>query len=360
MRRLACLLILSGFVAPEATGLIAPQAAWAAKIEAVPGKEYSLSKQHGPWMIMVATFSASLKTDSDAEMRQQLENADKAAHDLVLELRRKGIPAYIHVQKGKLEEVDARDRYGNPSNRYVASQRNRISVIAGNYPAIDDKVAQQTLKYIKKLEPASLVNGVYKSTEGRKGPLSRAFLTLNPLLSSEEIAQKVRERDPLLLQLNSKGDFNLTENPGKYTLVVASFYGKSQTHILAPGSTMEPLKFMEFDNKLKTRASLDEAGMESWGLVTAMRQQGIEAYVYHERFRSIVTVGSFSSPTEARVKELAQRFGAKTRKNPQTQQNEFVSECIQLKNNIRDGNEVPYKLWTLDPDPQVIEVPHLR
>ena len=114
--------------------------------------------------------------------------------------------------------------------------------------------------------------------------LNKAFMTRNPMLPAEELARK--HRDPLIVKLNSNVDHSLFENKGKYTLIVASFYGQSM---------VKPAKFEQFDRMLsnKSKISLDNAARESWELMTTMRNQGIEAFVYHERFRSIVTVGAF-------------------------------------------------------------------
>lgn len=319
----------------------------AAKIEAVKGKTYTLSKRHGPWMIMVASFSAGLR----GETEQQLRNAENAAHDLVYELRQKGIPAYVYKQKGKLAEVDSFDRTGTPAQRYVAQQRNQICVIAGNYPSVDDETAQKTLKYIKQLYPKSLENGVYKSTPGRPGPLSRAFLTMNPLLTPQEIAEQTRHSDPLLLHLNSNSEYNLTDNPGRYTLIIASFQGKQKMSLGGTENSRSQSKLLDFDLKIQKESQLDEAGFDSWALVKALRAQGVEAYVFHERFRSVVTVGAFDSPEDPRIVQTAQTFGAKVKQDPRTGQEALVCESVKLD----DG-----QLWVLDPQPQLMSVPRLR
>ena len=49
---------------------------------------------------------------------------------------------------------------------------------------INAKIAQDTLKWVKKLNPKSLQDGVtYVPTKGRPGPLAGAFLTLGVLLA---------------------------------------------------------------------------------------------------------------------------------------------------------------------------------
>ena len=57
--------------------------------EAIAGKRYSLTSQHGPWMIMVTSVS-----DVQGANRKDGMTAWEAADTIVYELRKKGIPAY--------------------------------------------------------------------------------------------------------------------------------------------------------------------------------------------------------------------------------------------------------------------------
>jgi hypothetical protein len=319
-----------------------------AAIEAVKGKTYRITKQHGPWMIMVTSLRG--------ETAEAKKKALQAAHDLVLELRQKQIPAYIYTQEGALDGVDAVDRNGNPNRSYVAAQRDRVSVIAGNYPSFDDETAQKTLKYVKNMRPKSLAEGIYRPTPGRPSPLSRAFLAPNPLLSQEEIDRFTKERDPLLVRLNTGDNHNLLENRGKYTLVVASFLGKSQMQLLNPQDSAQSEKLLKFDKDLQSNSSLDQAGYDSWALVQAMRAQGLEAYVFHDRFRSIVTIGSFDSPKDPRIPQHIEKFRAKYKLDPESKKQCLTCEAFQTP----AAPQPAQRTWLLDPLPQLMDVPRLR
>ncbi len=227
------------------------------KVASEPAKSYAVTKKNGPWMIMVTSLRGD-NPDSAAA-------AAKAADKLVLELRAKGIPAWTHEQKGELEEISSWDRNGNAVKRFVASQRNRICVLAGEYASIDlddtnktkakhAKIAKDTLDWIQKYNPKALEDGNFKPTPGRPGKLSRAFLTLNPMFSEDEIAQMAFDKDPLLKQLNSDREFNLLQNKGKYTLIVASFKGSSK-HVLATGEKAEREAIFKFDSMLEKNVS---------------------------------------------------------------------------------------------------------
>ncbi|MGE5194522.1 MAG: hypothetical protein ACM3U2_18685 [Deltaproteobacteria bacterium] len=319
-----------------ASSIVAARTADAAQIEAIRGKTYTLTGKHGPWMIMVTSLWGTTP--------EQDQQADKAAHELIYQLRRKGVPAYIYRQDDKIDEIDSVDRMGRPNRKRVTNQHGMIAVLAGNYRHPDDKVAQQTLKFVKKFNPRVDVEWQGKPMQVPLD-LNKAFMTRNPMLSPEDMARKSRE--PLLVKLNS-GEHTLFENRGKYTLVVASFYGKS---------AVKPKNFEKFDEMLhqETQISLDKAGRDSWELMTMLRSRGYDAYVFHERFRSIVTVGAFKSANDPEIARLAEQFKAKEKLNPETKQMVLVAEWIQVPS--KRPNAPPLKSWIMDPVPTVMEVP---
>ncbi len=324
-----CVVLVTGCIAAGST-------ADAAQIEAIRGKNYSLTTQHGPWMIMVTSLWGTTP--------EQDQQAEKAAQELVYQLRRKGVPAYVYRQDDKIEQIDSVDRMGRPRHRQVTNQHGMVAVLAGNYQHPDDKVAKQTLAFVKKFKPK-----VDTQWQGKSMPvpldLTGAFMAPNPMLPSDQIARK--NRDPLLVKLNS-GEHTLFENRGKYTLVVASFYGKS---------AVKPKDFEKFDNMLQNKAkiSLDNAARDSWELMTLLRSKGYDAYVFHERFRSIVTVGSFKSVNDPQIAKLTENFKAKEKMNPDTKQMVLVAEAVQIP--AKRKGDPPLKSWMMDPVPTVMEVP---
>lgn len=319
-----------------ASWIVAVKPADAASIEAIHGKTYSLNGQHGPWMIMVTSLWGTTP--------EQEQQAARAADELVYQLRKKGVPAYTYKQDDHIEELDAVDRSGRKQKRKLTTQNGMLAVLAGNYHNADDKVAKETLKFIKKFNPKVSVEWQGKQTQVPL-VLTNAFMTRNPLLSPEELARKYR--DPLTVKLNSNVEHSLLENRGKFSLIVASFYGKSK---------VRPTQFKEFDSELrkKEKISLDEAGHDSWVVMTLLRKQGYDAYVYHERFRSIVTVGAFKSSKDPQIAELIYKFKAKEKQNPETRQTALVAEAINIPGKKKGD---PPLMWMMDPVPQLMEVP---
>lgn len=339
--------------------------AFAEKIEAVKGKKYELTKQHGPWMIMVVSLA-----EPPPEYRADGPGPAEAAADLVYELRKKGgIPAYVVEQKEAKESLSTFDRNGKTVRRGVKTKDNRICVVAGNYASADAKLAQETLAYIKGFNPASFADhAVFRSTPGRPGPLSGAFLTINPLLSADEIAQ--RKIDPLLLSINRDRKYSLLTNKGKHTLMVASFYGRAKL-LNQPGGLKED------DDRLGK--ALDDAGRDAEVLCQALRetqlhrQRSFDAFVWHERDRSIVCVGSFSSDRDPSIQSTFQAFAEHRQihavnKVETTMPQSLLVPELERKNWIipklptsltgrKPVNPLPKYTFAFNPQPQLMLVP---
>jgi hypothetical protein len=232
-------------------------------------------------------------------------------------------------------------------------------------------VAQDTLRYIKQFEPAFLndveaVNlassggaikhsksgGIFRTTKDRPEPLSGAFMTTNPLLSDEELA--VRRRDPLIIKLNSGSEYSLLTNPKPYTVVVATFQGRYYTQLS---------KETPDDHKFSLNNSpLNDAGERAWELCSALRRakslgydREFEAYVYHDRYSSIVTVGSFDSKDDPRIADIQNFFGAKVDHVKMDGTPAIGAEAFTIPHHPRPHESV--KTWIFDPYPELIEVP---
>lgn len=357
------------------------------QIDAVKGKHYKLTRQHGPWMIMVATLR-----ETPAEYKTEGMSAAEAADQLVYELRQKGIPAYTFSQEDVVEELNTTDRLGRRREQSYVAQRGSLCVLAGNYKHSEDPVAAKTLEFIKgtKMKPGREVfqpaflseekghggyttqlksGAVFRKTPGRPTPLAGAFLTINPLLSPQEVSE--REVDPLLVKLNSESEHSLAHNRKKFTVVVASFYGQAQTRL---GRRAEEKAIMDF----KITSALDDAGRNAFELCHALRNgkyalpnnnlraeptfKKFEAYVFHDRNRSLVTIGGFDSPDDPEIRRLFEQFRAKEQFNQSSKQKVLTAEKLMIPPVPPRGSETdptwqPEKLWIFDPQPMVMAVP---
>ena len=266
------------------------------RVDADPDKEYVLTADNGPWMIMASTLSAS-------------EAGRQQARELVLELRKRyKLPAYIHEMSFDFGDIQARgiDRYGDPVKaRYRRGSEGReVAVVVGNYRAVDDPEAQKTLQKLKYSRPQSLdaerrqtsqtlaaLRQIQKrvlapGNEKKKlGPMGRAFITTNPLLPKEYYAPK--GVDNFVIKMNKGVNHSLLDCPGRYTVRVGTFTGNA---------VYEQGKIQDIKNGRKSmKSGLAIAAEKAHRLTEALRIKGYEAYEFHDRHSSIVTVGSFQS-----------------------------------------------------------------
>ena len=256
------------------------------KIEADPNKSYDLSERNGPWTIMVASFVG--------------DGAESDAHNLVIDLRKNHkVKAYYFVKQYDFTEKVQGLGFqpdGRPKVMVNASRKrlNEVAVFAGDFSRVDDPDAQSMLKTIKSIRPESLKTSKSLSfAEYRrelrqqqqttdKGPLSRAFIGTNPLLPPDYFNPK--GIDKFVLEMNQDFDFSLLKCPGKYSVMVAKFKG---------ASIIDQKKVKDVQSGLETKSKLDEAGEKAHKLTLALRKLAYEAYEYHDRESSMVTVGSF-------------------------------------------------------------------
>lgn len=274
------------------------------KVEADPNREYTLTDDHGPWLVMCRSFAG--------------DTAPQEAHALVLELRQKfKLKAYVHKKHydfTKKERGLGVDKYGNPKVMKAdkAVDFDEIAVLVGDFDSIEDSRLQDALDKIKYARPKCLelvpgkdtaqryaglrevqrlVSGYVdkKSTIKDKGPMRTAFVTRNPLLPDEYFAPK--GLDQFVIDLNKDVEYSLLKNKAKYSVRIASFQGES---------TMKLKKIEEKERETIKTSRLEEGAIKAHKIVMALRAQNVEAWEFHDRNESIVTVGSFDTVSQPR------------------------------------------------------------
>jgi hypothetical protein len=294
------------------------------RVEADPNKTYTLTEENGPWLIMACSFSGD-------DARQQ-------ARDLVYELRKRyKLAAYVYAKKFDFGDEDlARSNQLTPGPRrkYASgSGVEEIAVMVGDYEHVDDSAAQRTLHDLKYAQPDCLkpkeggkapslslatwrglqneAHRVLGIQEGEKGPMGHALITTNPLRPKSYYANKGIDR--FIEQINADNPYSLLKCPGRYTVQVATFHGE----VIIDQKKIRDLQHSQsFDG-----GALAEAGEKALKLAEALRVKHYEAYVLHDRYASIVTVGSFDSvgtprpdgriEINPRMHDLMQRFSGK-------------------------------------------------
>ena len=332
--------------------------AYSGRVEAIQGKRYTLTNQHGPWMILVASLS-----DVKGANHTEGLTAWEAADTIVYELRSKGIPAYTYSVDEETVDIDGANSVQNAARRVIARQ-GEICVLAGNFKSIDDEQAQVVLKWIKKKYSSSIADekkgGLFAKTPGQPSPFGGAILTINPIYSGEMQSRKL---DDEIISLNSGAPYSLLENKGRYTLQVATFAGGSVVQVGNQSSTKALAMFEK-----NFGSNLVNCAKEAIALAEALRtaskhgyDSDYEAWVFHDQYRSIVTVGSFSSKQDPRIASLVQLFGGRAG----TPDNNIVSDdgivpatfTIPQKPTVQNPLK---KQWYFDKQPRVMTVPVVK
>ena len=297
------------------------------RVDADPEKPYWLTDENGPWMILACTFAGDGALDQ--------------ARELVLELRRDfKLKAYVHKQNydftGEVVGLGV-DRKGNPRKmRYNnAAKFTEYAVLVGNYPSYKDGRIENDLKTIKFCHPRALdpnargdrkttqrlagFRSLYRQINPEKkthGPMYRAFVARNPLIPKEFFVQK--GLDSLVLSMNRGVKYSLLNNPGTYTVQIATF--KGEVRLETELKKEEKQGWLTSLVRRRKPSKLELAAEKAHKLTLALREQGVEAYEFHDREMSIVTGGSFDnvgtrSPTgklelDPDVYAVMKRFGA--------------------------------------------------
>ncbi|MFW6169064.1 MAG: hypothetical protein ACODAD_01145 [Planctomycetota bacterium] len=274
-------------------------------VDADPKASYWLTEDDGPWLIFATSFAGS--------------GAEQDAHELVLELReRYKLEAYMHKRHFDFTDpVQGRgvNRYGGPKQMRYQNQTSfdEIAVLVGNYSSHGAPDAEETLEIIKTAKPRCLgIPGKTKEKSTQRftvlrelqrlvnlepekhetGPMRRAFVARNPLLPKEFFVGT--GIDDFVLRMNQGVKHSLLDCPGKYTVRVASFRGKSQ-FVGEDDVSNKEQGFLTSVPGLGERSQLEIAADKAHRLTKLLRDRDIEAYEFHDRFESVVTIGSFDS-----------------------------------------------------------------
>lgn len=278
------------------------------RVEADAKKDYVLTEAEGPWLILCTTFSG--------------EYAATDAKNLVLELRRDfQLEAYTHIQRYDFTQPETglglsrASTVGNLKPKRMRYQQNvqreEIAVMVGSFQSVEDPSLQSTLDKVKRAKPKcltvkdatetsmsyasyrmQLTQAVSKAQQKAgaaanvPGPMGIAFATPNPLIPKEAIAGP--GSDKMVIDMNQEVEHSLLKCPKKYTVRIATFRGRSTIDQREIHDTLRSGKAVTVDRL--TKAADDANRMTTW-----LRKQGIEAYEFHDRGESIVTVGSFDS-----------------------------------------------------------------
>ena len=266
-----------------------------------PSVKFPLKPEHGPWLVFAMSFDG--------------HNSKSQAEQLATELRRDHkLQAYCTGKKLDFSQPTVGagfDKNGNTRKMKVLGKKvvDGTIVLVGDFDSYDSQAIKDTLANVKKILKTKY------GTESQIGQNLNAFTTRNPLLPDQFF--KTPEIDQFVKKLNEErahSEFNLMSCPGKFTVRVAVFSGEDRSIGGWGGSGSQ-------DNIDDQRVSQLEIAAEKAALTArTLRKAGYEAYQFHDRNQSIVTVGNFPELgwNDARnqfeydpgIREIVARFGA--------------------------------------------------
>lgn len=250
-----------------------------------------LTEEEGPWMILASTFVG----------QGSQQRAERLANEIRQELK---LPAYIYREKFDFTGTINRDVTTSKKLRYANRyQYEAYAVLVGEYDTVEHPSIERDLKRVRTATPAifqdasELAAETDRSTpvttvkaittkifgqggKGQPGPMSQAFVTRNPMLPEEYFTAP--QVDSFVHQMNDGLHHSLLECKGKYTVVVKTFEGL--------GTIVDGKRDKEFQ---PSQTRLNKYAVDAEKMTNELRSKGVEAYQFHDRFRSLVTIGSF-------------------------------------------------------------------
>jgi hypothetical protein len=306
MRRAARLVLV--FLTLSPGYLVTLSSARADHVIADPNREYPITPDAGPWMILAASYTGP--------------DAPELARQCVLQVRaRDNLNAYVfnyadEERRKQQEELD-RIQQGQPGARRKRIRMDeQCGVLVGGYP--DMETAHKALDTVKKLNPPKLDLGPNKTTTefvtfitpnpATKGatvqraevnPFTNAFVTRNPSMPHDSAADRTK-CDPFLKELNDGRPYNLLTCKKPYSLAVIELQG---TAVIAPRT--ETSKFLS-SLGLGSRGGdvLNASARQAEEIARVLREMKLEAYVLHTRHSSIVAVGGYDDPNDPQLLKM--------------------------------------------------------
>lgn len=277
-----------------------------------------LTENVGPWVIMCYSFSGEDGAQQAKRLAEELRsnyrlNAYTYTHrtDLTQKIRQHALVGKKLVRDEAGEVLLGAD--GKPvmvdENLVAASNMNKVetAVVVGSYSSLDDEHAQRQLREIKSIAPKSLAGGrdsVRSQTNRLNGgrafsqdslfasstSLRQAFLMPNPMLSEEYF--NAISVDKFVIDMNKNVKYSLLKCPGRYSVRVATFRGKTIISAAEMKKQMDDFSWRKSKGKAM-ESELDKCMDKARALTKALRKQGVKAWEFHDREESYVCVGSF-------------------------------------------------------------------
>ena len=268
---------------------------------------YKLKAEHGPWLILLRRCPETMPRRRQMRSLGNCTTTSKWTATF-------STKTFDHSSMLKTDRHQSVDINGTVETRRVRlanqSSEKVCAVLVGSFASLEDPKIEALLQQIRTAQPAALTHKAAAETKDpskaessnwlvssyrrvmwsqtdrkenlAKGPMGAAFVTRNPLLPADFF--EAPKLDEFVTELNKAVEHSLLECPKRYTVRVATFQGNAVTDFGNGGVASQPKSLS---------AKLDDAADKANQLTLALRAEGVEAYQFHDRFASYVTIGGF-------------------------------------------------------------------
>jgi hypothetical protein len=285
-----------------------------------PNQDIAIQPNCGNWLI---SLNWSTKVPSEARA-------------LVMELRNN--PAYrlnaysyawgTEERKAEMKRIEEREKQQRemlaqlpalpPDTRFIVPVTKshfeiQYTVLVGGYKDMESAHrAHDQIRKLKALDPNKVkLQSVFEFQMDTKGkaqggeekfinPFAKVMSVPNPAIPTKHGTDNSSDDIALLRKLNANEECSLFKCPKKFTLAVKSF---------PLPLTIQPAGGLSSVMQKQTKPTEgDPIGDKASVLAKMLRKHNLEAYVLHQKYSSIVTVGSYDSLDDPRMRRDQERL----------------------------------------------------
>lgn len=293
-----------------------------------PNRDILVTPKLGPWMILVCSYRGEKKDIWARQMVALLRGNDYRLPAYVFNYgykerieEEKRIQREVEAYRRRLLEIHRKTGTPLPEKQSFHIRRIPIKeeagVLIGGYR--DMQTARRALDEIRRLKPPDPKKVqldrafiAYKDKKTGKqmekwvwvNPFHRAFVVRNPTIPKEKTSPEPKWDLAALRRMNADETYSLLKCPKKITLAIKEF--RTPTIVEQGLKNKGILSSLGFGLGV-TRT--DNAAISAHNLAELLRtKMGLEAYVLHTKYSSVVTIGGYDSVNDPRLREMQARL----------------------------------------------------
>lgn len=351
-------------------------------VDPKPTYKYELKPEHGDYLVIVKTYRGYFPRNEKERIGEMpdtaidRDSAKKLAEGFAEWIRNElKLPAYLYergwakrIEESKRHAAEIERRYQEKKAQGIEIDRRMIKAPMTDYPdeyvvlvghpkgAIRDmESAGEMAKYLRglKVTPPSKFSDSFIESEDNVGtkvkttainPFATAFAAANPAIVAKTGGRPAPVVDAFIEKINASEPYSLIHAglKKKYTLLVR-YYTGSFEYVGGDGSSTAGPKV---DN---VGTGLQAAAISASNTANFLRKikPSFDAYVFHDRKSSLVTVGEFDGPDDPNLAPVLKTLSGFKMVNPKT--NETLDQLLEFPRDRETGKLQPI----LIPIPQI-------